>query len=186
MAQVQKLPPPITPEEYLEGEKIAEFRSEFVDGVVYAMSGVSEAHNDIAFNLTMWLGNRLPDGCRLFSGSVKLGFKTGKKQRYYYPDAFVSCGPRNPKEYVRRDATLVVEILSPSTERVDRGEKFEAYTSIASVQEYLIVAQDGARVEVFRRRTAWTPETYESGDAIELGSIGQKLPIAEVYKDITF
>ena len=186
MAQLRTLPPRLTPEDYLEGEKIAEVRHEFVDGFVYAMSGTTEAHSDIALNLTVWLGSRLPEGCRLFNGSVKLMTRPTDDASYYYPDLFVSCGPRDPKGYVRRDATLVVEILSPSTERTDRGEKFQAYTAMSSVTDYMLVSQDGACVEVFRRQHGWKREIYAMGDVIALDAIQHPLPVAEIYRDIPF
>ncbi len=181
MAQLQLR---LTPEQYLEGETVAEVRNEFVDGFVYEMAGTTEAHNDIKFQLTMWLGNRLPPGCRLFNGDVKLRIDASSDTRFYYPDLFVSCGPRDPKSYVRTDAIPVIEILSPTTERIDRGEKFEAYTSLASVEEYLLVSQDGAHVEVFRRRNQWAREIYESGDIIDLASIGAQVPLADIYRDM--
>ena len=186
MARVQTLPPRLSPEEYLEGERIAELRHEFVDGFVYAMSGTTEAHNDIQLYLTGWLGSRLPAGCRVFSGSVKLMTKPTDDTSYYYPDVFVSCGPRDPRGYVRREASLIVEILSPPTERTDRGEKFLAYTAMPSVMDYMLVSQEGARVEVFRRTNGWQRETYATGDVIQLDSLAQPLPVSEVYRDILF
>ena len=184
MAQAQKLPHRLSPEEYLEGEKSADERHEYVDGILYAMSGTTEAHSDIALNLAMWLGARLPAGCRLFNGSVKLVTKPSVDASYYYPDLFVSCGPRAPKEYVRRDAVLVIEVLSPSTERIDRGEKFHAYTAMPSMLEYMLVSQDGAHVEVFRRQNAWVRETYALDDLVELTSLQQNLPVSEIYRDL--
>lgn len=184
MAQVQKLPPRMTPVEYLAGEEVADTRHEFVDGFVYAMSGTTEAHGDIVINLTKWIGARLPAGCRLYNGGVKLRTKPSDDTSFYYPDVFVTCGPRDLKSHMRTDAPLVIEVLSPTTERTDRGEKFAAYTAMPSVTEYMLVAQDGIRVELFRRRTGWSRETFNATDSIALASIGQTLPIAEIYHDI--
>ena len=184
MAQIQTLPPRLTADEYLVGEIVAATRHEFVDGFVYAMAGTTEAHNDIVLNLSNWLSSRLPASCRLFNGSVKLMTKPGEDANYYYPVVFVSCGPRDPKGYVRQDASLVVEVLSPSTERTDRGEKFQAYTAMPSVTDYMLVSQDGARVEVFRRKNVWTREIYATGDLIVLDSIQHSLPVAEIYRDL--
>jgi Uma2 family endonuclease len=181
MGHVAKVPPLISPEAYLDGEKSADVRGEYVDGFVYAMSGVSEAHNDIAINLTSWLRSRLPPGCSVFGGQVKL---KASETRYYYPDVFVSCGPRQPTDHVRRTARLVVEILSPSTERTDRGEKFEAYTSMPEIEEYILVAQDRLRVEVYRRRTGWAQEIFAEADVIDLASINGALAVREIYRDI--
>ena len=123
MAQLQTLRPRLTPEEYLAGEKIAEVRHEFVDGFVFAMVGTSLRHSDIKMNITAWLRGRLPVGCGLFNGDVKLMVRASSDTAFYYPDVFISCGPRDPEAHHLRDATLVVEILSLSTERIDRGEK---------------------------------------------------------------
>lgn len=184
MAQTRSVVPWITPAEYLEAEKTAEIRSEFVDGVVYAMSGVTEAHNDIVLNLVAWLRSRVPAGCRLFSQAVKLRVDAKSHENYYYPDAFISCGPRDLQGYVRADATLVFEVLSPSTERIDRGEKFHAYTSLPSIEEYVILSQESLSVEVYRRRSGWKRESYVASDSIPLASIGQTLPVSEIYRDI--
>lgn len=187
MAQLRTLPPRLTPEEYLECEKIAEERHEYVDGFVYAMSETTEAHNDIVLNLSGWLRSRLlPQGCRLFNGTVKLKTKLSDGANYYYPDLFVSCGPRDPKGYVRHEASLVVEVLSPSTERTDRGEKFHAYTAMPSVTDFMLVSQDGVSVEVFRQKNAWQREIYAMGDVIALDAIQHALPVSEIYLDIQF
>ena len=186
MAQLRTLPPRLTPEEYLEGEKIAEVRHEFVDGFVYAMVGTSLRHSDIKMNITAWLRSRMPTGCGLYNGDVKLMVRADTDTSFYYPDVFVSCGPREPEAHYLRDATLVVEILSPSAERTDRGEKFQAYTAMSSVTDYMLVSQDGACVEVFRRQHGWKREIYAMGDVIALDAIQHPLPVAEIYRDIPF
>ena len=184
MARLETLPPRMTAAAYLTGEVNADVRHEFVDGVVYAMAGTTEAHNDIVLNLSTWLRSRLPPGCRLFNGTVKLATKPSGEASYYYPDVFVSCGPRDPKGYVRLDASLVIEVLSPSTQRIDRGEKFQAYTSMPSVSDYMLIAQDGISVEVFRRSTAWTREAYAMGDLIAFDALSHPLAVADVYANV--
>lgn len=181
MAKVAKVPPQISPEAYLESERSADLRGEYVDGFVYAMSGASEAHNDIVINLTSWLRHRLPAGSNVFGGQMKL---KASETRFYYPDVFVSCGPRHPAEHVRRTALLVIEILSPSTERTDRGEKFQAYTSMPDVEEHILVSQDRIRVEVYRRRSGWTQDVLGPSDEIPLSSIKTALAVQEIYRDI--
>ena len=114
MAQLQTLRPRLTPEEYLAGEKIAEVRHEFVDGFVFAMVGTSLRHSDIKMNITAWLRGRLPVGCGLFNGDVKLMVRASSDTAFYYPDVFASCGSQDRRQHFRTDATLVVEILSPS------------------------------------------------------------------------
>jgi Uma2 family endonuclease len=98
---------------------------------------------------------------------------------------FISCGSRDRKAYIRRDATMVAEVLSPTTERIDRTEKFHAYTSLPSVLECMLVSQDSMHVELFRRRSNWQREVHASAETISLDSIGQSLPVAEIYRDIS-
>jgi Uma2 family endonuclease len=184
VAQAKKIETFVTPEEYLEGELTTEIRNEFINGVVYAMSGVSEAHNDIVLNLVRLLAGALPVGCRMFSQSVKLRADTKSHEDYYYPDVFISCGPRDLKGHVRRDAILVIEVLSPTTERVDRGEKFHAYTSLPSVEEYILVSQDKRSIEVYRRNANWKRELYGAADTIPLTSLKNNLTVDEIYRDI--
>jgi Uma2 family endonuclease len=184
MAQAKKSVAFITAEEYLNGELTADFKSEFINGVVYAMSGVSEAHNDIVLNLIRRLGGAVPPGCRMFSQSVKLRTDTKSHEDYYYPDVFVSCGPRDMKGHVRRDAILVIEVLSPTTERVDRGEKFHGYTSLPSLQEYILVSQDKRSIEVYRRDAHWRRELFGAADTITFASLNSALTVDDIYHDI--
>ena len=164
----------------------AEMRHEFVDGCIFAMAGASLRHSDIKMNLTTWLRGKIPSGCGIYNGDVKLMVETNTDAAFYYPDVFISCGPRDPQAHFLREASLVVEILSPTTERTDRGEKFRAYTAMSSVTDYALVSQDGARVEVFRRKNTWMRETYAIDDLIELDAIAHRLPVAEIYRDIPF
>lgn len=184
MAQTRPLPLRLTPDQYLEAELHAELRGELVDGYVYAMAGTTEAHNDIKLNLTLLLATRLPKGCRLFNGDVKLRIDLATDTRFYYPDIFVSCGPRDPTSHVRAEAILVVEVPSSSTERIDRGEKLTAYTAMPSLQEYVLVSQYGRHVEVFRRDTGWRQEIHAAEDSLQLDSIGHSLPVSEIYRDV--
>jgi Uma2 family endonuclease len=184
MAQAKKIETFITAEAYIDGELTAEFRNEFINGVVYAMSGVSEAHNDIVLNLIRLLGGAVPPGCRMFSQSVKLRTDTKSHEDYYYPDVFVSCGPRDMKGHVRRDAILVIEVLSSTTERVDRGEKFHGYTSLPSLQEYILVSQDKRSIEVYRRDANWKRDLFGPADTIPLASVSSTLTVDEIYHDI--
>jgi Uma2 family endonuclease len=184
MASVRRARRHVSVVEYLDGETTAAVRSEFIGGEVFAMASASEAHNDLVVRLVQWLAERLPQDCRVFSQSTKLRVDFRSHEDYFYPDVFVSCGPRDPRAHVRQDATLVIEVLSPTTERVDRGEKFMAYTSLPSLHDYILVSQDTQHIEVFRHNNDWKREVLGSSDQIMLVSIGHALSVSDIYRDI--
>src|SRR5262245_57708762 len=140
----------ISAAEYLAAENDGKWRHEFVNGAVYAMAGASERHKLIRGCLFATLYGRVAQGCRVFDSEMKLHIKNNADERYYYPDVFVSCDPNDRDRYSRNTAVLIVEVLSPSTERIDRTEKFEAYKSIPSLPEYGLLTQDAMEVELFR------------------------------------
>jgi Uma2 family endonuclease len=184
VASALKRPNELSESEYLSDENTRFQRHEFLDGHVYAMAGATENHSGIKLNLVGWLSSRLPLGCRLFDGDMKLRVQTARATAFYYPDVFISCGPRSGAQLFRTDATLIVEILSPTTERIDRTEKRENYQSVASLNEYLLV--DGRRrtIEVHRRSTGWTPEVFAEVDHFHLASVSTDLPAAVVFHDL--
>ncbi len=177
-----------TPEEYLEREHKAETKSEYFDGRVYAMAGTSRPHNQISLNIGSEFRFRLRGGpCEAYSGDMRVRVEaTGL---YTYPDVSVVCGEQS-FDSVRMDTllnpTLLVEILSPSTEAYDRGRKFAQYQNLESLQTYVLIAQDAARVEVYTRQgDVWTQETYVGLDAtVALPAIGCELPLREIYERV--
>jgi Uma2 family endonuclease len=176
----------ISPTEYLEGEKVAELRHEYADGAVYAMSGSSKAHNLIAGNLVALLHGQLRGTpCRAFSSDVKVHSAWDWRERYYYPDVVVGCEAGDVDPYVVEQPKLIVEVLSNSTERNDRADKFQAYRRLPSLEEYVLVAQDAMRVEVYRRETGWDLEIYTTaGTRFELRSVGLSLTVLDVYEGL--
>jgi Uma2 family endonuclease len=148
------------------------------------MAGASEGHADIKFNLGGWLRSRLPKDCRLFDGDMKLRVQTDLSTAFYYPDVFISCGPRSSANQFRTDATLIVEILSPTTERTDRTEKRTNYQSVPSLNEFLIVDSKRRVVEVYRRTTNWQPEFFAESDSISLASVRDTLSVAVIFHDL--
>ena len=172
--------------DYLAGEREADVRHEYVDGVLFAMGGASRAHNQIATNLVIALGTRLRGtGCRVSSSDMKVRLAEGR--RYYYPDLVVSCTDARdePDDYTESRPTLVVEILSPSTAATDRREKRLVYQSLPSLVDYLIVSQDERTVERFTRDAdGWTSATFTGDEDVELASIGLSLPMGELYADV--
>ena len=178
--------PRFTAEGYLELENDGAWKHEFVNGVVYAMSGASRRHNAIAGDLFSALNAHLPLGPFLaFALDMKVHIKTAEDERFYYPDVFVTCSPDDRGDYASDKPVLIVEVMSPSTEHVDRGAKFAAYTSLPSLQEYVLVSQKTARAEVFRRRTGWTSEVYDGAADITLESIELTMPLSAAYRRVS-
>ncbi len=178
---------PVDAEQYLEGERFAEVRHEYVNGRVYAMVGASARHNVIALNLAMALRERLRGGpCQVFMSDVKAHVRTASDECFFYPDLMVACDPADDHDYYRDRPVLIVEVLSDSTERTDRADKFHAYRALDSLEEYVLVAQDVPRVEVYRRGTAWDLELHGEGDALRLDSVDLDLPVEAVYESVAF
>jgi Uma2 family endonuclease len=184
MAMAKSAAQRLSPDEYLAAENDGDVRHEYVDGQVYAMVGASEGHSIVKLNVTLWLAARIPLGCRLFDGDMKLRVDRASETRFYYPDHFISCGQADPKQYFRSDATLVVEVLSPSTARIDRYEKLQAYTSLPTLIEYLLIDQAVPTVELFRRKSSWARENYQLVDTIRLDSVSDELPVSAIYRSL--
>ena len=158
-------------------------RYEYIAGVVYAQSGESFRHNRIVTNLVTVLSSRLRGGpCEVFHSGVFLQMKVNDEPALYCPDVMVLCGPRDPDGRVGSNARLVVEVLSPSTQRIDRGEKIAAYQQISELQEYILIAQSVPRIAVHRRVNAWRPAIVDDMEhVIELQSIELSLALKTVY-----
>ncbi len=172
---------PLSVEEYLEREKRSDVRHEFIEGYVYAMVGASRRHNLIALTIERLLHTALRgSSCRAFVSDLKV--QVG--DRFYYPDVVVSCSGALD-EHIERSPKLIVEVLSPSTEARDRMEKRLAYQSLASLEEYMLVAQDRVHVEVYRRGDeVWTVERHEAGDTVRLDSAGSSFAAERIYEDV--
>jgi Uma2 family endonuclease len=172
--------------DYLEGERVAQVKHEYVNGQVFAMVGVSRAHNTIALNLAVALRQHLKGGpCHVYLSDVKLHVGQGLDERFYYPDLFVDCRPGQGDRYFSDTPKLVVEVLSASTERTDRAEKLDAYRSLASLEEYLLLSQDRKRAELYRRATGWVHETFTGDADLRLDSVDLALTLDEIYEAVT-
>ncbi|GAC1446325.1 MAG: Uma2 family endonuclease [Pyrinomonadaceae bacterium] len=175
----------ISVEDYLEGEKISEIRHEYLDGEVYAMSGASRRHNEICGNLYERLRTRLRGGqCRTYMNEVKV--YVAAHNAFYYPDVVVTCDPQDDDEYIIKHPSLIVEVLSPSTEATDRREKLFAYQKIESLVEYVIVEQDkiGAIRHYRDAQRQWLKEYLTAEDVLNLESVELKFPLTELYEDV--
>jgi Uma2 family endonuclease len=175
-------------EAYLDWEPQQEIRYEYINGEVYAMTGGTIPHNDIAINL---LSAVLPQiraqGCRVNMADVKL--QVDASGLYYYPDLIVSCDSRdlNAHKFIQFPK-LIVEVLSPGTAEKDRGDKFRDYQCIPSLQEYLLINSDKISAECYKRGEGrmWLYSPYTVGDEIALESIGYRMRIEQLYVGVNF
>jgi Uma2 family endonuclease len=185
MAEAAREFPRCTAKEYLEFENDGSLKHEFVNGVVYAMSGASRRHNLIAGDMFTALNVHLPvDRCQAFTLDTKVHVKTTDEERYFYPDVFVTCSEFDTDDYSSRFPTLVVEVTSPSTEDFDRGAKFDAYRQLASLQEYVLISQDSRCLELFRKRLNWTKEHYRNDETVTFESVGLTIPVSTLYRRV--
>ncbi|PZD72837.1 hypothetical protein C1752_03187 [Acaryochloris thomasi RCC1774] len=175
----------ISPEEYLAIERQSDIRHEYRRGLVYAMAGGTDNHDRIALNLLTLINIQLGDSdCRFHSGNVKVNYQD---EFYYYPDAFVTCNPKDRDDrYVKRHPKLIVEVLSSSTKIFDIGKKFEDYRRIPALEEYVLISQETQRVECRRRISTevWETTIYAAGEQVVLKSIGLELAISDLYRGL--
>ena len=178
----------LTPEEYLVSERKATVKSEYIHGEILAMSGASLAHTRITADIVTELNNQLRGGkCEVISNDMRV--KTSAKGAYFYPDVIVFCGEPEFEDNVfdtLLNPTLVIEVLSPSTEVYDRGEKFRHYQELASLREYVLVSQDRVRVEQYRlAKTQWVQTEFQAReDVLPVASIGCELPLQDIYRRV--
>ena len=180
----------ITREEYLRLERASEEKHEYVDGQMFARTGVNRKHREIMDNVMFYLrSKRAESGCSTSNSETRLFIPaTG---RYTYADAVMICEEQKYQDDVLDtllNPTLIVEVLSPSTEAYDRGKKFQLYRSIPSFSEYLLIAQDEISVEYHVRQAdrEWKQRfCQEIGDVVQLQKSGIVLPLSAVYEGVT-
>ena len=178
----------LSPDEYLEGERLAEVRHEYVDGRVYAMAGASDDHNRIAGNIFAELRERLRGhSCEPFINDMKVKIPPAFADVYYYPDVLVACDPTDNARYFRERPTLIIEVLSTETERTDRREKAIAYRHIPTVEAYVLVEQERMAATLLRRtEPGWQSDVIEGpGSVLKLVGIGVEIPLERIYERTT-
>ncbi len=181
---VQPKPRQLSVEDYIQGEEGSEVRHEYIGGEVYAMVGTSDRHNLIAVNLATALRPHVRGTpCRLFMSDMKVRLRVASDDAFYYPDLMLACDPDDRATYYRTRPCLIVEVLSDSTERIDRREKLLAYTSIDSLQEYLLVSQNRVEAELHRRVDGWRGQTVTTGD-VRIQCLDLAVPLATIYEDV--
>lgn len=176
------------PEDYLSHEQDSPTKHEYRDGDVYAMAGASEAHVTIAGNIFALLRSHVRGtGCRAYMSDMKARIEA--TNCYYYPDVLVTCDERDRDlKQFKQYPSVIVEVLSPSTEAFDRGDKFFDYQKLETLQEYVLVSQTQQRVDCFRRDPSglWVLQFYKPGDEIQFQSIDFAISFEQLYEDVVF
>lgn len=179
----------VTPEAYLEMERAAEFKSEYLGGEIFAMAGATERHNQIVLNVSGELYLQLKRrACRVYSNDMRV--RVSETGAYTYPDVVALCGEprfRDDRRDTLLNPTVIVEVLSDSTAAYDRGVKFAHYRKLASLQEYLLISQDTHRVEHYARQATnqWLLTEYETLEpSVSLVAIECQLALADIYDKV--
>ncbi|MDZ7401887.1 MAG: Uma2 family endonuclease [candidate division KSB1 bacterium] len=179
----------LTPEEYLEIERKAEYKSEYFNGEMFAFAGASFKHNTIIINLILHLGPEVRKRkCNIHSNDMRI--KVSATGLYTYPDVFIVCNKpqfEDEHEDIILNPIVIIEVLSPSTENYDRGTKFAHYRTINSLSDYILVAQDKIHVEHYARQSdsSWLLTEYGSIlDKFQIESVGCELSVAKIYENL--
>jgi Uma2 family endonuclease len=182
----------LTPEAYLAVERQNEYKSEYIDGEMLAMTGASRRHNIITVNITAGLHRQLTGRpCETYANDMRVKVASRREYAYAYPDVAVVCGePQFEDEHLDTllNPTVLIEVLSESTERYDRGKKFSLYRTIESLAEYILIAQDEHRLEQYVRQSDghWLLSDHHTTEAVvELASIQCTLKLREVYEKVS-
>jgi Uma2 family endonuclease len=179
-----------TGEQYLAWEREADFKSEYLRGEIYAMSGAALNHNTIATNLTREISNHLKDRpCQVLGSDMRVQVEAA--DAYFYPDLSGLCGQfdfHDERKDTYKNPQFVIEILSASTESYDRGKKFFHYQTLPSLREYVLVSQGEAAVEIYRKDgDRWIYQLLTgSGAELRLESVDCTVPLSEIYRNVTF
>lgn len=174
-----------TPEDYLAGERVSQQKHEYLAGVIYAMAGTTVGHDRLAGNIYRNLGNQLSGHrCEVFSSDVKVRIRKDAADFFYYPDVTVDCSGAVNQALFADEPRVIFEVLSPDTERVDRGEKLRNYQALASLDLYALVDQFHIAVTAYRRTAdGWAMEFLtERNDVLSLPSIECQLPMRVIYE----
>lgn len=176
----------MTARDFLAWDAQQSVRHEFIAGEVFAMAGANEAHVTVALNVAMQLRQQLAGTpCRTFITDMKLRVEAA--DAFYYPDVMVTCSAADAADpLVKREPTLLVEVLSPATAAYDRGDKFAAYRKLPSLREVLLVDVESRRSDVFRKRDdgLWVLHPFEPGEAVALDSVGVEMSAQALWAEV--
>ena len=173
---------------YLVKEEKRVTKHEYVDGQIYAMAGASDAHVTIAGNIFTLIKSHIRGkDCRVYISDMKAYVEATNS--FFYPDVMVSCeqSDRELKSY-KASPSLIIEVLSPSTEAYDRGQKFHHYRQLSSLKEYLLISQQEQQVDCFRRQEndLWLLQSYQQNQVIHLENLDLQVSMVDLYEDVIF
>ncbi|MEI6270191.1 MAG: Uma2 family endonuclease [Methylococcaceae bacterium] len=172
---------PISEDDYLQSELLAETKHEYIDGQVHAMAGASENHNLLSVNMASELKSRLKGTpCRTFIADMKV--KVGGN--FFYPDVMVVCQEDNDNEYYKTAPVIIVEVLSKSTRRFDQTDKRLRCQRIPTLKEYVLIEQDKGEIQVFSKKDQWQSFYYYLGDDITFSSLGVTVRVEDIYYQV--
>jgi Uma2 family endonuclease len=181
----------ISPEHYLEMERASDVKHEYYKGEVYAMSGASPAHNDVAYNINRLVAPFLHGkGCKLYGSDFRIYIPANSL--FTYPDFSIVCGKsETPDVYTDNltNPTVLIEILSKTTKDYDRGTKFNLYRSIKTLKEYILIDSTSISVEIFTGQgdNSWIlTEFKQLSDNFFITTIGLTLQLRDIYEDVSF
>ena len=187
----RKVKPFVTPEEYLEIERHAEYKSEYYNGEIFALAGASHYHNLIALNFATFLNSRLKEkNCYVYNNDMRLFIES--YSLYTYPDIMVICGEikfGDDRKDIVLNPLLIIEVLSKSTESYDRGKKFEFCRSIPSLKEYIMVSSDRTLIETYSKdeKKQWVLKDENSPEAsAQISSLDLQIPLKDIYFKVDF
>lgn len=173
--------------DYLAGEAASPVKHEYVAGEVFAMAGASEAHVTVAGNVFALLRAHVRGSpCRVYIADMKL--RVERAEAFFYPDVFATCASADTtRPTFKQDATLVIEVLSESTEAYDRGAKFAAYRQLPTLEEYVLIDARTRAVELFRRHPeGWILQSVPEDGQLELRSLDFRCGLDAIYEDVKF
>lgn len=174
----------VTVSEYLEFEKTATDKHEFVGGQIFAMAGASNAHNRITLRLAAMLLVAETGYCRTFSSDMKVQIG----EIFYYPDVLVTCAETDLGKNAQKRPCAIIEVLSDSIADIDRGEKWERYQKLESLKTYVLLDQTQIRAEVYQRLDdqTWQYKPIETGGTLNIPCLNLEIPLLDVYKGVEF
>jgi Uma2 family endonuclease len=179
----------VSVEDYLEGELRSQVKHEYLGGMIYAMAGARNIHNQIATSLLGLFHSQLRGRrCQPFNTDTKVRLRLPTHTRFYYPDGMIVCQANSPGDSFQDNPVVIAEVISDSTRRIDEGEKKDAYLSIPSLTAYLLIESNRSRVVVYRRtETLFVPEAYQGPDAtIALEDVGVSIALGDLYERVDF
>jgi len=183
----RRIPAQITTDDYLQGEMLSQVRHEYIDGRVYALAGAGDRHNRIAMNAVFHLRGPARGGdYGVYMSDMRVQVRDGNG--YYYTDVMVACCPEDDHQLYKRNPCLIIEVLSPGTEIIDRREKWSAYSAIESLRYYLLIISQHRQGQYFVRNAddIWETAEIDPGETltIQCGDYRAELSLDVLYEDV--